>query len=184
MMYMHFCAEKFCKAGPDASVNRYRGTMYGAGYEDFVQNPLQPLQDNLESPTYEVFERDSTKYSLYEEAIYGALMDLVSEEEKDQRTVVLMVLGAGRGPIVDSAISAAKSAGRKVQFFAIEKNKKAVNTLYYKNRMEWEPKKKRRTSSCVNCSDHFKDVLTKGPKLQDNNNERFGSLLSQSWTVC
>jgi len=64
-------------------------------------------------------------------------MDLVPEEEREQRTVVLMVLGAGRDPIVDSAIQAQKSTGRKVQFFAIEKNRKAANTLYYKNRMDW-----------------------------------------------
>ena len=32
-------------------------------------------QDNLESSTYEVFERDVTKYSQYEEAVYRALMD-------------------------------------------------------------------------------------------------------------
>ncbi len=28
------------------------------GYEDFLQSPLQPLMDNLESGTYEVFEKD------------------------------------------------------------------------------------------------------------------------------
>ena len=30
---------------------------YASGYEDFLQNPLQPLMDNLESGTYEVFEK-------------------------------------------------------------------------------------------------------------------------------
>jgi len=28
------------------------------GYEDYLQSPLQPLMDNLESGTYEVFEKD------------------------------------------------------------------------------------------------------------------------------
>lgn len=33
------------------------------------------LQDNLESGTYEVFEKDTIKYVQYEEAVYRALMD-------------------------------------------------------------------------------------------------------------
>ena len=32
------------------------------------QAPLQPLQDHLESSTYETFERDATKYTTYMEA--------------------------------------------------------------------------------------------------------------------
>ena len=35
---------------------------YASGYEDFLQNPLQPLMDNLESGTYEVFEKVLNKY--------------------------------------------------------------------------------------------------------------------------
>ena len=31
-------------------------------YKDYLQNPLQPLRDNLEFTTYETFERDRTKY--------------------------------------------------------------------------------------------------------------------------
>lgn len=36
---------------------------------------LCTLQDNLESQTYEVFEKDTTKYVQYEEAVYRALRD-------------------------------------------------------------------------------------------------------------
>lgn len=32
-------------------------------------------QDNLESATYEVFEKDTTKYVQYEEAVFRALCD-------------------------------------------------------------------------------------------------------------
>ncbi len=54
--------------------------------------PVQPfllfshstLQDNLESSTYEVFEKDVTKYSQYEEAVYRALIDRVPEDKKEQ----------------------------------------------------------------------------------------------------
>ena len=38
-------------------------------YLDFLQSPLQPLADNLESQTYEVFERDPVKYKKYEEVL-------------------------------------------------------------------------------------------------------------------
>jgi protein arginine N-methyltransferase 5 len=50
-----------------------------AGYRDYLQAPLQPLQDNLESQTYETFERDGTKYSTYEEAVYRCLLDRVPQ---------------------------------------------------------------------------------------------------------
>ena len=42
---------------------------FARGYEDYLQCPLQPLMDNLESQTYEVFEKDPVKYSEYEAAI-------------------------------------------------------------------------------------------------------------------
>lgn len=32
--------------------------LFARGYEDYLQSPLQPLMDNLESQTYEVFEKD------------------------------------------------------------------------------------------------------------------------------
>lgn len=43
--------------------------------------------DNLESQTYEVFEKDPIKYSQYQEAIYHALIDRVPQEEKNTQTV-------------------------------------------------------------------------------------------------
>nr|XP_014434743.1 protein arginine N-methyltransferase 5 [Pelodiscus sinensis] len=54
--------------------------------------------DNLESQTYEVFEKDPIKYSQYQQAIYKCLLDRVPEEEKETNVQVVMVLGAGRGP--------------------------------------------------------------------------------------
>jgi len=39
-----------------------------------AQAPLQPLQDNLESQTYETFEKDGTKYAQYQAAIHAALL--------------------------------------------------------------------------------------------------------------
>ena len=44
-----------------------------------------------------------------------------------------MVLGAGRGPLVDRALRAAREAGIQIKVYAVEKNLHAVNTL--RNRM-------------------------------------------------
>lgn len=44
-------------------------------YNDYLQAPLQPLMDNLESGVYEVFEKDPVKYRLYEEAVFKALVE-------------------------------------------------------------------------------------------------------------
>lgn len=49
--------------------------VYARGYEDNLQEALQPLMDNLEGETYEGFEKDPVKYRLYEEAVYRALLD-------------------------------------------------------------------------------------------------------------
>ncbi|PSN42874.1 Protein arginine N-methyltransferase 5 [Blattella germanica] len=60
---------------------------YARGYEDYLQCPLQPLMDNLESQTYEVFEKDPVKYNEYQRAIYCALLDRIPFEEKNTKVV-------------------------------------------------------------------------------------------------
>ncbi|XP_054721089.1 protein arginine N-methyltransferase 5-like isoform X2 [Uloborus diversus] len=110
---------------------------YAKGYEDFLQIPLQPLMDNLESNTYEIFEKDPTKYTEYQRAIHCALLDKVSEEEKDTKTIVLMVVGAGRGPLVRAALAAAKNARRLVKVYAVEKNPNAIVTLCAQQNEMW-----------------------------------------------
>lgn len=42
---------------------------------DVLQVPLQPLKDNLQSGTYEVFEKDPVKYEEYRKAILAAIRD-------------------------------------------------------------------------------------------------------------
>lgn len=44
-------------------------------YRNYLQSPLQPLADNLESTTYETFENDKIKYELYEQACAAAMAD-------------------------------------------------------------------------------------------------------------
>ena len=65
---------------------------------------LQPLMDNLESGTYEVFEKDPVKYREYQNAIHHALVDRVDIENVEKVQVVVMVLGAGRGPLVRATL--------------------------------------------------------------------------------
>lgn len=97
-----------------------------AAYNNVLQAPLQPLADHLESGTYEVFESDPVKYRLYEDAIAHLLPRYAAEPK-----IVLMVAGAGRGPLVNAALRAARRAGllAKMRVFAIEKNPNAVQTL-------------------------------------------------------
>jgi PRMT5 arginine-N-methyltransferase len=54
------------------------------------QSPLQPLQDNLESTTYETFERDSRKYEQYQLAIQAALSARVPDAEADATEVAAL----------------------------------------------------------------------------------------------
>lgn len=103
-------------------------------YYDYLQAPLQPLMDNLESSTYETFERDPIKYQQYEAAIKAALLDT-----PESKVSVVMVVGAGRGPLVRRAISAAADAHRTIRVYAVEKNPNAIITLRsLSRRLGWE----------------------------------------------
>jgi len=100
------------------------------GYRDYLQAPLQPLMDNLESATYETFEKDASKYIQYENAVLACLRDLVSDADAVAgRETVLMVVGAGRGPLVRASLRAADRSGRVIRVFAVEKNPNAGITL-------------------------------------------------------
>ena len=98
-------------------------------YLDHLQRPLQPLGDHLEFSTYETFEKDPVKYAEYQRAIQVALMDHVSGTS---RTVVILVAGAGRGPLVTCALDAIKEgigpqfANVVFKIFALEKNPSAI----------------------------------------------------------
>ncbi|KAE9460299.1 hypothetical protein C3L33_07791, partial [Rhododendron williamsianum] len=100
---------------------------------------MQPLMDNLEAQTYETFEKDTVKYSQYERAVSKALLDRISDEEASTKTTVLMVVGAGRGPLVRASLQAAEETGRKLRVYAVEKNPNAVITLHNLVKLEgWE----------------------------------------------
>ncbi|XP_073315175.1 protein arginine N-methyltransferase 1.5 isoform X1 [Primulina huaijiensis] len=112
---------------------------FEVGYRDYLQSPLQPLMDNLEAQTYETFEKDTVKYSQYQRAIAKALVDRVPDENASAVTTVLMVVGAGRGPLVRASLQAAEETERKLKVYAVEKNPNAVVTLHSLVKLEgWE----------------------------------------------
>ena len=41
---------------------------------------------------------------------------------------IVMVVGAGRGPLVSASITAAARAGRRIKVYAVEKNANAIVT--------------------------------------------------------
>jgi len=116
---------------------------FAAGYQDYLQTPLQPLEFNLESATYEIFEKDPVKYGNYEKAMELALRDRPDNKKMSEQYLsqfltfsVLAVVGAGRGPLVDRALQAAKAAGRQIEVFAVEKNPHAF-IGYATRRFKW-----------------------------------------------
>ncbi|CAI0395175.1 unnamed protein product [Linum tenue] len=131
--YLDYIGYLFQKMDPLPQQERYE-----LGYRDFLQSPLQPLMDNLEAQTYETFEKDSMKYMQYQRAVSKALLDRVPNEEANV-TTVLMVVGAGRGPLVRASLQAAEETGRKIKVYAVEKNPNAVVTLHSLVKLEgWE----------------------------------------------
>ena len=57
-----------------------------------------------------------------------ALQERITDEEaKRGHILTLMVLGAGRGPLVRASLKAAELSGRQIKVYAVEKNPNAGN---------------------------------------------------------
>jgi type II protein arginine methyltransferase len=108
-------------------------------FQDWLQSPLQPLSDNLESVTYEVFEGDPVKYNQYELAIEEALREWSDLKKPTSSTdgVVIAVAGSGRGPLVTRALQASETTGVPVRIWAVEKNPNAYVYLLRQNQAVW-----------------------------------------------
>lgn len=133
-LYLEYIGHFYRKMPPISEQERFE-----LGYRDFLQAPLQPLMDNLEAQTYETFEKDTTKYFQYQKALHAALLDRVSDNDASTTCIVLMVVGAGRGPLVHAALQAAKETGRRLRVYAVEKNPNAVVTLHSLVKLEgWQ----------------------------------------------
>lgn len=120
-------------------------------YQDRLQAPLQPLMDNLENETYETFEADRFKYNQYESALVEAIKDWIavrsSNSSNENDELVITVVGAGRGPLVDASLNAAKllleggddHSQFSYKIIVIEKNENAIVTLQNKFPSEYFP---------------------------------------------
>lgn len=111
-------------------------------YDNDLLLPLQPLSSNLTSDTYATFEKDKRKYQKYKSAMVEALKyveDMYGAIRPKNRPVILMVLGAGRGPLVDCFIKAIEelSYKSKVKIFALDKNTSSVVALRHKLNTSW-----------------------------------------------
>lgn len=110
-------------------------------FQDWLQSPLQPLADNLESATYEVFEGDPVKYNQYELAIAEAMKEWKTlgkpVSSANNTDLVVAVAGAGRGPLVTRVLRAAASTGTAIQLWALEKNQNAYVYLLRQNELQW-----------------------------------------------
>lgn len=79
----------------------------------------------------------------YEQAVAAALSHLRASGALDQpsggqRAARVMVLGAGRGPLVSAALRAAGSARVPAEVLCIEKNRNALVTLRHRARADAE----------------------------------------------
>ncbi|KAJ7903607.1 PRMT5 arginine-N-methyltransferase-domain-containing protein [Mycena olivaceomarginata] len=119
------------KTSPAVQAALTSGTVenFAQGYLDYLQAPLQPLMDNLQSVTYQTFEQDPVKYHNYEEVI-NSHVPLTSGS-------ILCVAGAGRGPLVARSLSAIERSGRDAFVYAVEKNPNAYITLQGRKEAEW-----------------------------------------------
>jgi protein arginine N-methyltransferase 5 len=140
-IYQQYIAHIFSKA-PSIS----KAESFCQSYYDYLQDPLQPLMDNLESATYEVFERDPIKYQQYEDAIFKAIVDLTAQlslsnasssattstatsSANTKKMLTVMIVGAGRGPIVEAAMRAEARAKTHIKLYALDKNPNALVTM-------------------------------------------------------
>ncbi|KAI1327653.1 PRMT5 arginine-N-methyltransferase-domain-containing protein [Xylariaceae sp. FL0255] len=108
-------------------------------FQDWLQSPLQPLSDNLESVTYEVFESDPVKYDQYKEAIKDAIIGFKGRRSS-REGIVIAVVGAGRGAIVARVLAASQELLEDVKVYAIEKNPNAYVYLLRQNELHWDNK--------------------------------------------
>jgi len=127
--YIHYVARLFQGRPPMTSQEQFE-----LPYHDYLQAPLQPLQDDLESQTYETFEKDPVKYVQYEEAIYRCIKQKL--ETGKAQPLAAIVVGAGRGPLVVAVRSAAARAEADVKVWAVEKNPNAIITLRHRSKLE------------------------------------------------
>lgn len=109
-----------------------------------IMPPLLPHHDNLSNAVYQVFEKDTVKYELYERAIMVAVSEILTENSSSWRgptELITLVAGAGRGPLVDKTFQVLHKLGvTNFRLLAIEKNPQALLYLQKRNFEHWDNK--------------------------------------------
>lgn len=100
---------------------------------NYFIDPLQPLTQEMLLEVYETFERDTSKYEAYDEAIDLAFADLM--HQTSNRPTILVV-GPGRGPL----LAMAAKYRDKASVIAVERNTKCISKLKSDNSKLWEGK--------------------------------------------
>jgi type II protein arginine methyltransferase len=113
---------------------------FGPGYEDYLQPPMQPLSDNLDSRLSGGIEKDPTKYEWYERAIAHTLTDWDEKQKPTSgpdKRVVIAVVGPGPGLLVTRALRASDTTKVPVEMWAAEKNPLTYVVLEQHNKHDW-----------------------------------------------
>lgn len=112
-------------------LKQFAGSAKVEPYDDVLIEPLQPLRDNLDISVYEIFEEDSVKYRQYEHAMLEAISDIPKSQ------ISVLVIGPGRGPLIERLLSVSRGNSREILVDAVEKNPKCLEILKHKNETMW-----------------------------------------------
>nr|CCC93291.1 putative methyltransferase [Trypanosoma congolense IL3000] len=169
--------------------------------EDVLRLPLQPLGHMLPSGVYEVFEEDRTKYQQYHAAMNNyfsewlGCYDSRSHEKlcaqssspvvgttgvgSGVTTAYVVILGAGRGPLITECLCAATGAGVRVHLFVVEKNPEALE--FVKLRVSADPQWR----EWVNYSGHVIETIhADGRAVWSGRDDELNAELPPFWGLC
>lgn len=76
--------------------------------------------------TYDIFEKDTTKYAQYKEAFCKTFKAF-----PPGKRILTMLVGAGRGPLARMAFLAAIELGVDIFIYIVEKNPNTLSVLHY-----------------------------------------------------
>lgn len=99
---------------------------------DVPQLPLKPTDHQLSSAVYGCFEQSKHKYDAYKQAIVDVLKK--NSQIWSGRYPRVLLVGAGRGGILQSILDAESETKMDLEIYAVEKNPNAFRTLEYKNK--------------------------------------------------
>lgn len=110
-----------------------------------LQLPMQPLSENLSDDLYASFESCPIKYNSYKEAAREAIKDLSKKREGD---IIIYVLGAGRGGIVNKLVelineleTSNQIKESRVMIYALDKNPVSLASLRRLSKEKWNLKR-------------------------------------------